>query len=176
MEDETKDIPALEETEETTEEVVEEQEEDETDWKSEAQKAKELADNYKKRAEKAEKKAKSAPTTKEETSNLSPKDYLALQEAGITAQDFDEVQDFANYRKVSLAEALESSTLRTILAERKEERATAQATSTKGARGTKPKSGDDYLEKAKTTGEIPTDDKALQDLILAKQNARRTRK
>lgn len=171
-------VPTSEEQEEEVEETEEETEDEEVDWKSEAQKAKELADNYKKRAEKAEKKAKSAPSTPktEDTTQLSPKDYLALQEAQITADDFDEVQDFAKYKGLTISEALKSSTLKTILNERKEERATASATQTKGARGVKPKTGEDYLEKAKTTGEIPTDDKAMQELILAKQNARRNRK
>lgn len=176
MDEDTTVDPTLEEDEEVVEEETTE-DEVEVDWKSEAQKAKELADNYKIRAEKAEKRAKTVKSTPktEDNQTLNPKDYLALQEAGISADDFDEVQDFANYKKVSIAEALKAQTLKTIITERREERNTAQATATKGARGTKPRTGEDYLEKAQTTGEIPMDDKGMQEMILAKQNARRKR-
>lgn len=154
--------------EETTEEEATEGEQ--VDWKSEAEKAKELADNYKRRAEKAEKKAKSVPEPSNET--LSPKDYLALQQAQITADDFDEVQDFANYRKISVAEALKSPTLKTILKERVEERNTSAAMNTKSPRGMTKTSGEDLLQKAEKTGEIPDTPegiRALQEARLARR-------
>lgn len=172
--------PTSTETEETTtEEVVEEstEEAEEVDWKAEAEKAKELADNYKIRAEKAEKKAKT--TVPSNTNTLSPKDYLALQQAGITADDFDEIQDFASYRKISVAEALQSSTLKAILKERKEERNSSQAMNTKSPRGITKTSGDDLLRKAEKTGEIPDTDeglKALQEARLAERRNRLNRR
>lgn len=165
-----------EETEVVTEETAGEEadtEEEQVDWKAEAEKAKELADNYKKRAEKAEKKVKSAPEPSNGT--LSPKDFIALQQAQITADDFDEVQDFANYRKISVAEALKSPTLKTILNERAEERNTAQAMNTKSPRGIAKTSGEDLLRKAEKTGEIPDTEEGLRALQEARLARRKNR-
>src|SRR3990167_4092897 len=98
-------------------------------------KAEELAKNYKTRAEKAEIELKG----KKESGNdgemkFSPKDYLALTEAKVSSDDFDEVKDWATYRKVSISEALKDKTLQTVLREKSEQRATDAATATKARR------------------------------------------
>lgn len=171
MEEETTVAPTSEEQEGTQEETEEtETEEEEVDWKSEAQKAKELADNYKRRAEKAEQKAKSAPKV-EVTGELSHADIIFLAKTDIADEDINEVTDFAKLKGIPVKDAY--NYLKPVLSVRAEERQTAQVTATKGARGKKPTSGEDLLRKAKETGEIPTSDAAMQELILAKQNARR---
>jgi hypothetical protein len=78
-------------------------------------------------------------------SGLSAKDYLALNESKITAEDFDEVQEFASFKKLSIAEALNHSTLKTILTDKAEERRTARATETRSPRGIAKTSGEDIL-------------------------------
>lgn len=158
----------VEEAEETTEE---ETTEEEVDWKSEAQKAKELADNYKKRAEKAEKKAKEAPSKKEPiTGELSQNDLIFLAKSDIHEDDISDVTEWAKFKGISVKDAY--AQMKPTLAIRQEERTTAQVTSTKSGRGKKPVTGDDLLEKANTTGEIPTDDQGMRELILAKQKSR----
>lgn len=140
------------------------------------------AELEKERAEKAElekknkqlyERAKKAEKSPAIEGNLTAKDILALKDADISAQDLDEVQDFAKYRKISIAEALESKTLRTILAERKEERRTAQATETKSPRGIAKVTGEDLLRKAETTGEVKESD--IDALIQARLERKRNK-
>lgn len=172
MEDEVV-TPTSEETEEETTEEVETQEE-EIDWKAEALKAKELAENQKKRAEKAEKLVKSAKEEKKETifsGELSQTDLIYLAKSDINEEDIADVTDWAKFKGISIKEAHEQ--LKPTLSIKQEQRTTAAATETKSGRGVKPKTGDDYLEKARRTGEVPTDEIEMQKLILARQKAGR---
>lgn len=169
-------IPASEETVEeveTTEveetEEVEEQEESIEDYKARLAKAEEVAENQKKRAEKAEAKAK---TSKVSTPSLSAKDFLAIKDANLAAEDYDEVQEYANFKKITIAEALGTQTMKTILAERAEERRTAQASATRSPRGTSKPSGEQLLQRARSTGTLPDDDSQMADLFNARLRAR----
>ncbi len=131
----------------------------------EAKKKDELIQNYKIRAEKAEKKKVDNETPKNE---LSQKDLIALIKADVSEDDFDEVTDYAKLKNIPVSEALKSSVIRTVLSEKKEERATAQATATGNkVAGSKASSGSELLRKAETTGEIPKDDADLEKLIEA---------
>ncbi len=135
----------------------------------EAQKAKELAENYKIRAEKAESKAKNDSQDKDTPkTDLSQTDLIALIKADIAEDDMEIVKDYATLKKISVAEAIKSSVIRTELAERKEERATAQATTTGNNRaGTSAASGNDLLNKAKS-GELPESDEEMAALVEAR--------
>ena len=138
------------------------------------------AQNYesqKIRAEKAEQEAKELkdklgvkPT--EEVKGLPPKDYLALTEAKITSEDFDEVMNWAGYRKVSLSDALKDKTLQTILRERAEQRATDEATAVKGRRpaDTEPQ-GQELLRRAHNE-QLPETDKGIEELVQAEHKAK----
>lgn len=84
---------------------------------------------------------------------FSPKDYLALRDANVSAEDFDEVSDFAKYKGISLAEALKQPVLKTILNERAEERKTAEATATRGSRRGDTKPNDEALLERASRGE-----------------------
>jgi hypothetical protein len=134
-------------------------------------KFKKAYENQKIRAEKAERELKkfkeSKPEKKqEETQGISQKDLYAMLSEGVHKDDFDEVADYAAFRKISVDEALKSSVLKAILSERKEERASAQATSTKNKGvGVKASSGNELLEKAKQTGEMPDSKEDLKKLI-----------
>jgi hypothetical protein len=157
--------PTSEEKEETTEEVVEEEtkEEEEVDYKALAEKNAELANNYKVRAEKAEKKAKEVqPST-----SLPQSDLLYLAKADIHEEDVEELTTYAEKMGVSVKEAHEF--LKPVFDIRQEQRKTAQTTETKSGRGKTQKTGDDYLDTALKTGELPDSDEAMQALILAKQ-------
>lgn len=109
------------------------------------------------------------------STGLSAKDLLALKDANITADDLDEVQDYAAFRKVSLAEALKHPTLKAILAEKAEERRTAQATQTRSPRGTVKNTGLDHLKKAERTGEIPEDISSIREMLQADIERRRSK-
>lgn len=113
---------------EATEESVEE-------IKARLEKAEELANNYKIRAEKAERLAKATKVEKPDVVEskpigMSPKDFVALTNAKVNEDDISEVEDYAKYKGISIAEALKSPTVKALLNEREETRKTANATST----------------------------------------------
>lgn len=102
-------------------EVEEKDEEEEIDWKERALKAE-------KAIEKAKKKAKEAPV--KVTGDLTTSDIIALTKANIDDEDVDEVLKYAKYENISVKEALNTSVLKAILADRKELRTSAQAVNT----------------------------------------------
>jgi len=143
----------------------------------EEDKFKQLADNYKVRAEKAEKELKEFKSQpKEEKTELPQKDLINLIKEGVTEEeDIDLVKDFATLKKISPSDALKSGLLRTILAEKKEERLTAKATSTSGKReGTSAPSGDELLYKARA-GQYPDEDE-LDALVEARYQSKANKK
>jgi len=152
----------LDVTEETT--TQEENVEENFDWKAEALKQKEYAQNQKIRAEKAEKLAKQPKVeAKIETSkpSLSTSDLLAVINAKIHQDDIGEVEDYAKYKGISIAEALKSGVVKTLLADKEENRKVANATNAgPSRRGSVKVSGDVLLEKARN-GEITDDVEAL---------------
>lgn len=170
-------------TESTPEEVVEEATEEYREPVAQATEDSEVDDVDALRREKEElerknkqlyerlKKEQSKPAPAE--GSLSAKDFLALRDANISADDFDEVQEFASWKKVSIAEALANPTLKAILRDRTEERRTAQATETKSPRGIARSSGEDLLLKAEKTGEVPTTDEGIAALIKARMERKR---
>ena len=135
-------------------------------------KFKELADNYKVRAEKAEKRLKEMETSKEEEPkkdfNLSQMDFITLAKADVHEEDIDEVVDYAKYKKIPVKEALSSSVIKNYLAEQKEYRATADATTTGNKRtGGKARSGGELLNDA-NTGKLPETDEEMAELVNAR--------
>jgi hypothetical protein len=142
----------------------------------ELKKAKEIAENQKIRAEKAEAESKKA---KEGKDNLTPKqelsqsDLLTLARTDVAEEDIKDVIDYANFKKISVKEALESGVIKSLLAERGEERKTAEATATKQKRtGATTQLGSDLLGKAESKGELPEDKEGMEKLV----NARFSRK
>ncbi len=93
----------------------------------ETAKAKELADNYKKRAEKAEAEGKK-PKIADGEGALSQKDLIVLMKADVAEEDIDDVVEYATFKKIPIADALKSSTVKSILAEKAEFRKTAEIT------------------------------------------------
>ena len=138
------------------------------------------AQNYesqKIRAEKAEGEAKELKgklggVKEPEKVNLSPKDYLALTEAKISSDDFDEVMDWATYRKISISDALKDRTLQTVLREKVEQRETDAATAAKARRpAISEPQGDELLRQA-AQGQIPTSDEGIDELVEAEFKAK----
>jgi LPS O-antigen subunit length determinant protein (WzzB/FepE family) len=160
----------LETTEETTPENVEENVDE---VKAKLAKAEELANNYKIRAEKAEKLAKTVKVeAKPEPSkpqSMSTRDYIALVNSKINEEDIVEVEDYAKYKGISIADALKSSVVKTLLSEKEEIRKTAQATNTSNARrGSSQVSPETLLAKARK-GDVPDSDDEIQKLIRSRK-------
>ena len=155
----------LETTEEAAEETVETLNEtsDERDTR-----IAELEEKNKQLFERA-KKAEAAKKVEPSNDNLSTRDVLALTEAKISSQDFDEVVRVAQILNKPVSEALQDKTLKTILETRAEERRSAAATNTgRSPRGTSTQSGADLLRRAETTGEVPESADGLRALAEAR--------
>lgn len=159
---------ALESGKKTEEDLIKEWEAAEAkQHEEELRKAKELADNYKVRAEKAEKEAKEGKETPK--NDLPQTDLMALIKADISdEEDIDDIKHYAKRKKISVSEALKSTFVRSLLAERKEERKTAEATATGNKRsGVKAPSGEDLLAKARE-GKVPETDEEIDKLVDAR--------
>lgn len=155
--------------EETDVEIVEEDETEETveEVKSKLAKAEELAKNYKIRAEKAEKKSEKTEI-KPKTQEISPIDVYALMQANVAQEDIPEVQDYAKMKGISLADALKTDVVKTILADATEKRKTAEATNTGTARRSNSKTTDEGLLNAARKGQMPESDDDINRLINAR--------
>ena len=166
MEPQNEEVITPEVIEEETPEVLP-QEETIEDVKAKLAKAEEIAENQRIRAEKAEKKQEKVVPSKE-SSELTPKDVYALMNAKVAEEDIEQVAEYAKFKKISVAEALKSTVVKSMLEESVEQRTTANATQTRGgARGTSKVSGEDLLSRAERTGEVPNTDEGMQALFKA---------
>lgn len=169
-------------TENTTEESdlnldgqVEDQNTNDTDYKSlyekeveEHGKTKEVASNQKIRAEKAERTLKEPPKeSKEEVKapELSGKDLYALVEAKVPQDDVDEVLEYAKFKNIPVAKALESPVVKATLAHKAEVRKSAQATNTGPSSRGVTKASDDILLANARKGILPENEEDIQRLI-----------
>lgn len=134
-------------------------------------KAEELRDNYKIRAEKAEKK-KPTETQKESTSS-STEDIFALMKANISEEDISDVKEYAQFKGISIAEALKTSAVRSILAEKEEQRTVAQATNTGSSKRSSGKLSDDALIANAQKGNLPENDADIDRLVKLKMFGRK---
>ena len=169
--EETTETPEEVVEDETTEDVVEETtedtEEEEIDWEARA-----------KKAEAAIIKAKSKPKSETKAPKIDGKlstfDMLALQKADIeTEEDLDEVVRWADYNKISVAEALKSNILKATLAEKAEERKSAMAVNTGTGRRSSGAVSDERLLADAKKGIMPSTDEGLMQLIKAQSAGRK---
>jgi len=167
-------VESLNPQEDIVEQTIETAEESETSQPDpeieELKKRAALADDYKKRAEKAEREAKSLKSKDVHSQDgLSNRDVLILAKANLSAEDVDEVLEYARFKKIAVADALKAPVISTLLAEREEERKTASATQTRGsARGTAKVLGEEILIRAERTGEVPDSDEGMAELFKAR--------
>lgn len=100
---------------------------------------------------------------KEVKTELSAKDYLALSQQGVSADDFDEVQEYASFKKISIADALGSTYIKDTLKRRKEERETALAANTGGGqRGSQKIPDETILDRASREGDPDSEGEAVR--------------
>lgn len=157
MEDENEQVDALNQQEEADLDTAEPEEtiEDVKARLAQAEEAKakaeEIAENQRIRAEKAERKAKEPEAKPEAKSSrkddtLTSMDTIALIGAKVTEkEDIDEVLDYAKLKGISVSEALQASVVKSILAEKAEQRQTAAATNTGNARRGTSKLSDEQI-------------------------------
>lgn len=124
-------------------------------------------EHWRKKAEKPE------PTEKQEVEGLSQKDVIYLAKTDIHQDDIDEVVEYAKLKKITVADA--HKFFKPILAERDEERKTAQATQTKGGtRSTSKITPEAILEKA-NKGQFSDSDDEIALLAEARRKQERAK-
>lgn len=161
----------LETTEEVEPEVLDTQEgEEESELEKLRREKAELEDNNRKLYARVKKNEVKEPS---QEANLTPRDFLALSEAKISSDDFDEVLRVTKALGLSISDGLKDPTIKSILSVRAEERRTANATQVRGgARGASKVSGEDLLRKAESTGELPDSDEGIRAIAEARQARR----
>lgn len=95
---------------------------------------------------------------------LGTKDLYALMEAKVPQEDIDEVVEYAAFKKISVAEALKSSVIKTSLAEKAEQRTTAEAANVGASKRGTGKVPDDVLLAKAAKGELPENDADIERL------------
>jgi hypothetical protein len=140
------------------------------DLKTRLAKAEELANNYKVRAEKAERKAKEGSTIvvppKPQT-GLSQLDTVAIIRNNVHEDDVPTVADYAKLKGISIAEALKTTVIKTVLSENNEKRTSASASNTGSARRGAMKLTDEELIERAERGQMPDDVEALAKARMA---------
>ena len=170
-----------------TEEVVENQAVEEADVESETEDTDRLRELNKKlfeRAKKAEAEAKELKTKSKaaepktevtpSTPSLPVSDLIALTQ--VPPDDVEEVVEWAKFKKISIREALKSSTIKTLLSERAEERKTAAATTTGAQKRSAVKATDESLLEKAMSGDIPESDADIERIAKARFEARKNKK
>lgn len=173
---ENEDVQVQDSNEQEEEALETSDEESSSELEARLAKAEELAQNYKIRAEKAERLAKAsrneAPTTQKQTptaGDLGTKDLYALMEAKVPQDDIDEVTEYAKFKGISVAEALKSNVVKTMLSDKAEMRNTAQASNVGTARRGSAKVSDDVLLSKASKGELPDNDDDMMRVIRARK-------
>jgi|AntRauTorckE6833_2_1112554.scaffolds.fasta_scaffold02486_6 hypothetical protein len=100
-------------------------------------------------------KPKQQKSSSSEEKDLSQKDLISIIKNDVHEEDIEEVKDFADLKNISVTEALDSITLKTILSEKKENRQTAQATHTGKTKSKGAKVSDSELLRKADKGEFP---------------------
>lgn len=135
-------------------------------------------EHWRKKAQEKDKVKETVESTKPEVkeekkdATLSQLDILALAKADVDESDLDLVIKWSQVNNISVREALADKTLKTVLSEKKEERATANATQTKGATTSAKVTPESILEKA-SQGQFPERDEDIEKLIAAKEAQKR---
>lgn len=121
---------------------------------------------------KAQKKEETKETTTEKAvavPQISIRDTIALSKADVHEDDLEEVLEYAQFKKISIADALKADVIKKTLSERKEHRETANATNTSKNRGANSKVPESaLLAKAEKTGELPESDEELNRMLSAR--------
>lgn len=155
----------IEETEDTQEQDLEkelekegEEEDDDNDedsvdfWKKKAATAEAQKDHWRKKAQGATETKKETEASKDSLSSL---DILALSRSNVHDEDIEDVVEYAKFKKISVAEALKSNTVKAVIAEKSEYRKTAEVTTTGAAKKTQSKVSDQALSENLSKGVVP---------------------
>lgn len=110
---------------------------------------------------------KPKPTTVN-SPELSQLDLITLARTNIEDEDIQEVVEYARFKKISVSEALKAPVIKSMLAEKAEQRKVAEGTSTGPARRGSGKVSDDALISNANSGKLPESDEDITRLVKAR--------
>lgn len=115
---------------------------------------------------------KKPEATKKSTESLSGMDVMAIMNAKVPTEDVNDVVEFAQYKKISVAEALQDPILKGILSQKGEERASAEATNTGSQAPSTGKLSDETLLSNAKKGILPEKPEDMTRLVKLQQAKR----
>lgn len=108
---------------------------------------------------------KETPVTPTSKDKITQSDVIAIIKSDVPEEDIDDVVEYATLKKISVAEALKSNIVKTILADKAEQRKIADGTSTGGGKRGNAKLSDESLMADAENGKFPEKDEDIQRLI-----------
>ncbi len=105
--------------------------------------------------------------------SLKPSDMFVLTEAKVAQEDIGDVVEYATMKKISVAEALKSSVVQTILAEKVEKRKVAEGTHTGGNQRGSAGSTDASILSDSHKGILPESDEDMRRLALLRKGKKK---
>jgi hypothetical protein len=124
--------------------------------------------HWRDKAQKVKEEVKQVESPKAQASELSTTDLYALMKHNVEQEDINDVVDYAKLKGIPVADALKSNVVKTILAEKSEERKVAQATHTGTAKRSSGKVSDEDLLANAKKGILPEDDSDITRLAKLK--------
>ncbi len=100
---------------------------------------------------------------------LSTEELYALIKADVPQEDIVEVREYAQLKNISVADALNSNVVKTILKDKKDERNVAQATNTGASKRGSSRLTEDALIQKAVKGEMPDSDEDIKRMFRAKK-------
>ncbi len=128
------------------------------------------AETLKKSAKPAEDKPPTPPAPK---GDLSSKDMFALIEAKVPQTDVDDIVEYAKFKNISVAEALNSDVVKTMLSTKAEQRSSAEAANVGTSKRGTGKVPDDVLLSNASKGVMPESDADLARLVALRKAPRK---
>lgn len=121
-------------------------------WKKKAATAEAQKDHWRKKAQGTTESKKDTDADKDGLSSL---DILALSRSNVHDEDIEDVVEYAKFKKISVADALKSNTIKAVIAEKAEFRKTAEVTTTGAAKKTQSKVSEQALAENLSKGVVP---------------------
>ncbi len=101
--------------------------------------------------------------------DLSARDVMALIEGKVPQQDINDVQEYARMKGISIAEALNSNVVKTILSDNSEQRKVASASNVGPSKRSSNTVSDEQLLKNAESGKMPESADDIMRLVKAQK-------
>lgn len=125
-------------------------------------------EHWKKKATTGKTEVKPETKQTQNEQSLSIKDTFALMKADVSEDDIEDVAEYAKFKKISIAEALKSSVVKSMIAEKEEFRKSQEASTTPNAKRGTPKVTDDVILENARKGKLGESEEDIKALFKAR--------